>query len=402
MLIQHLSLTNFRLYARLERDFGPGLTIIQGDNAQGKTSLLEAVHFLATAHSPHATSDRQVIRWGAADEAPYPYALMKAEVRRRDGARLVELGLQISESGRLRKEVRIDRVAKRGIDLVGQLAVVLFLPGDVELVAGAPALRRDFLDGALSQVDTGYVRALEQYGRALAQRNALLKQAQDRALDPDELAVWDSQLVPAGVLISLRRREAVAELSERALPIHRDLSGGAEFLQTRYVPNFDAAAPQLENAYQLGLSQSGPPEGVGAAELERAFTRALATRRTEEVARGQTLTGPHRDDLRLIANGVDLGEYGSRGQQRTAVLALKLAEAEWLKARLGEEPVILLDEVLAELDPRRRQSLLTRIGAGHQTLITTTDVNRFDAAFTRNATVMTVRGGVVADFPTAL
>ena len=395
MLIQHLSLTNFRLYARLEQDFAPGLTIIQGDNAQGKTSLLEAVHYLATAHSPHTNADRQVIRWGAGDEAPYPYALLKGELRRRNGARLLELGLQIGEAGRLRKDIRIDRMPKKAIDLVGQLAVVLFLPGDVELVSGAPALRREFLDGALCQVDAGYAQALEQYAKAMAQRNALLKQAQERHIDPDELAIWDAQLVPAGVLISLRRRAAVAELSNLALPIHRELSGGTEFMQTRYAPNFDAAAPQLEDAYQIGLAMAGPPDGVSAADLEAAFLRALATRRKEEIARGQTLTGPHRDDLRMIANGVDLGEYGSRGQQRTAVLALKLAEAAWLKERLGEDPVILLDEVLAELDPRRRQCLLARIGEGQQTLITTTDVHRFDADFVRKASLLTVRGGIV-------
>lgn len=395
MLIQRLSLTNFRNYARLEQGFGPGLTIIQGDNAQGKTSLLEAIHFLATSRSPHTGSDRQVIRWGAEEEAPYPFALIKGELRRKDGTRLLELGLQVGEGGRLRKEVRIDHAARRSIDLVGQLAVVLFLPGDVDLAAGAPALRRDFLDGALSQVDPAYVRALEQYNRAMAQRNALLKQAQDRALDPDELAIWDAQLVPSGVLISLRRREAVAELSALALPIHRELSGGAEFMQTRYAPNFDAAAPNLESAYQLGLAQAGPPEGVKAEELERAFSRALAMRRKDEISRGITLTGPHRDDLRMVANGIDLGEYGSRGQQRTAVLALKLAEAEWLRQRLGEEPIILFDEVLAELDPQRRQSLLGRIGGDHQTLITTTDTHRLDVDFVRRATVLEVRAGVV-------
>ncbi|MBX7212726.1 MAG: DNA replication/repair protein RecF [Thermoflexales bacterium] len=395
MRIQHLSLTNFRLYARLEQDFGPGLTIIQGDNAQGKTSLLEAVHLLATGRSPHTNVDRQVIRWGAAEEAPYPYALLKGELMRRDGARLLELGLQVGENGRLRKDIRIDHAARRSIDLVGQLAVVLFLPGDVDLVAGAPALRRDFLDGAIAQVDADYVRALDQYARAMAQRNALLKQAQERALDPDELAIWDAQLIPSGVLIALRRREVTAELSALALPIHRELSGGLEFLQTRYVPSFDVAAPHLEDAYQLGLAQAGPPPGLSAAALEESFARALATRRREEIARGVTLTGPHRDDLRLIANAIDLGEFGSRGQQRTAVLALKLAEAAWLEQKLGEEPVILLDEVLAELDPRRRHSLLARIGNGHQTLITTTDTSRFDAAFVQQARVLDVRGGIV-------
>ena len=205
MIIRHLSLTNVRLYARLELDLPGGLTIVQGDNAQGKTSLLEAMYFLATSHSPHGAADRQIIRWGAEEEAPYPYAILKADLQRHDGSHMLEIGIQRAESNRLRKEIRIDHVTRRGIDLVGQLAVVLFLPGDVELVSGAPAARREYLDDALSQVDAGYVRALDQYNRALTQRNALLKQAQERRIDPDELEVWNDQLVPAGVEVALRR-----------------------------------------------------------------------------------------------------------------------------------------------------------------------------------------------------
>ncbi|HEY3343125.1 MAG TPA: AAA family ATPase, partial [Anaerolineae bacterium] len=136
MNIRHLSLTNVRLYARLELDLPGGLTIIQGENAQGKTSLLEAIYLLATAHSPHASADRQIIRWGAEQEAPYPYAMLKAEIQRRDGPHVLEIGIQLAETNRLRKEIRIDHAPRRGIDLVGQLAVVLFLPGDVDIVSG--------------------------------------------------------------------------------------------------------------------------------------------------------------------------------------------------------------------------------------------------------------------------
>ncbi len=213
MIVKHLSLTNFRLYARLELDLPRGLVVVQGDNAQGKTSLLEAIYFLATAHSPHTSADRQVIRWGAEDDGPFPYAMLRANTERTDGAHVLEMSLQKGELNRLKKDIRIDRAPKRGIDLVGQLAVVLFLPGDVELVSGAPSLRREFLDAALSQVDATYVRALDDYTRALQQRNALLKQAQDRKLDPDELAIWDDKLIPAGVEVATRRRKAVAELA---------------------------------------------------------------------------------------------------------------------------------------------------------------------------------------------
>jgi DNA replication and repair protein RecF len=395
MLVRHLSLTNFRLYARLELDLPRGLVIVQGDNAQGKTSLLEAIYFLATGHSPHTSADRQVIRWGAEDDGPFPYALLKANVERSDGAHLLEMALQKGELNRLKKEIRIDRANKRGIDLVGQLSVVLFLPGDVEIVSGAPALRRDFLDAALSQVDVGYVRALDQYTRALGQRNALLRQAQDRALDPDELAIWDDQLIPAGVRIATLRRKAVAELTRLAMPIHRELSNGQEYLTITYQPNFDPARPPAAESYQIGLDDSQPPNGFGQDDLKAAFQQALAERRREEIARGMTLVGPHRDEMRFVANGMDLGDFGSRGQQRTAVLALKLAQVAWMRERTREEPVLLLDEVLAELDPHRRRCLLGRIGQSDQTIVTTTDVNRFDQEFIRDASLINVRGGVV-------
>lgn len=396
MIVRHLSLTNFRLYARLELDLPAGLTIVQGDNAQGKTSLLEAIYFLATAHSPHTSADRQVIRWGAAEEAAYPFAILKADLLRRDGPCVLEIGIQRAEGNRLKKEIRINHTARRGIDLVGQLAVVLFLPGDVELVSGAPALRRAYLDAALSQVDADYVRALDQYERALAQRNALLRQAQERPVDPDEFSVWDDKLVPAGVEVALRRRRAVAELTQLAMPAHRRLSDGLEYLEIIYQPNFDAAAPaSAARSYQIGLDPARPPAGFERADLEAAFRRALIERRREEIARGSTLTGPHRDDLRFMANSVDLGDYGSRGQQRTAVLSLKLAEADWMRQRIGEAPVLLLDEVLAELDPNRRRCLLDHISDSHQTIVTTTDVTRFDAAFVKQATLLRVMHGVV-------
>ena len=395
MIVKHISLTNFRLYARLELDLPRGLVIIQGDNAQGKTSLLEALYFLATAHSPHTSADRQVIRWGAEQDGPFPYAVLKANIERSDGAHLLEMILQKGELNRLKKEIRIDRASKRGIDLVGQLSVVLFLPGDVEIVSGSPSLRRDFLDAALSQVDADYVRALDVYTRALAQRNALLKQAQDRKLDPDELAVWDEKLIPAGVLIATRRRKAVAELTRLAMPIHRELSNGLEYLQISYAPNFDPARPPSGESYQIGLDESRPPNGFGGDDLRDAFKRALEERRRDEIARGMTLVGPHRDEMRFVANGMDLGDFGSRGQQRTAVLALKLAQVVWMREHTHQEPVLLLDEVLAELDPHRRRCLLTRIGQSDQTIVTTTDVNRFDAEFIRSARIFSVRSGVV-------
>ena len=394
MLVRHLSLRNFRLYAMLEADLPRGLTLIQGDNAQGKTSLLEAIYFLATSHSPHTSADRQLIN----KDAELPFAQLRGSVERRDGAHTIEITLQKGELNRLKKDIKIDRsLVKRNSDLVGQLAVVLFLPGDVELVSGAPALRREFLDAALSQVDRDYVIALDKYEKALTQRNALLKQAFDRGLDPMTLELLDDQLVPPGVEIALRRRKAIADLARLALPVHRELSNGLEYLQLAYQPNFDPAAPTaVSDSYQINLDAS-TPDGMGRAELEQAFRAALKERQREEMARGVTLVGPHRDEMRFMANGMDMGDFGSRGQQRTSVLALKLAQVIWMREQVGEEPVLLLDEVLAELDPHRRRCLLSYIGQSHQTIVTTTDIHRFDQNFVRGASILTVHAGIVRE-----
>ncbi len=397
MHVRYLSLTNFRLYARLELDLPRGVIVIEGDNAQGKTSLLEALYLLATARSPHTATERQVIRWGVEAEEPFPFALLRAGLQRDDGLHVVEMLIQKSEGERLRKEIRVDRNPCRASDLLGWMRVVLFLPGDVELVAGPPALRREFLDLALAQVSREYARALEQYQRVLAQRNAFLRQAaeQGRSPDLDALAVLDDQLVPPGVTIALHRRAAIADFNQLASPIHRELSGGSETLQVVYQPNFDPARPPLERAYQLGLDESAPPEGLSRAELTEAFQRALHRRRKDELMRGMTLVGPHRDEVRFLNDGVDLGEFGSRGQQRTAVLAMKLAQAEWVEHQTGEMPVLLLDEVLAELDPNRRRSLLRRVARCEQAIITTTDIYRLDEALRHEAKVLRARGGVV-------
>ncbi|MCX6019026.1 MAG: DNA replication/repair protein RecF [Chloroflexi bacterium] len=397
MIVKHISLTNFRLYARLEIDLKRGLVIVQGDNAQGKTSLLEALYFLATAHSPHTNADRQIIRWGAEEDGPFPYAMLKANIERSDGSHLLEMMIQKGEGGRIKKEIRIDRTPRRSVDLIGQLSVVLFLPSDVELVYGPPAARRDFIDAALSQVDAEYVRALDRYEKALSQRNALLRQSGERRIDPDELAVWDEQLAPDGVAISLARRRALSELAQLALPLHRELSNAAEFLQIMYQPSFDATQPNaVDEAYQIGFDTTQPPAGMNEADLCKAFQTALTTRRSEELARGVTLTGPHRDEFRFIANGMDLGEFGSRGQQRTAVLALKLAQVAWMRERTKEEPILLLDEVLAELDPHRRRCLLRHIGDSQQTVITTTDIHQLEREQLPDAASLTVRLGVIS------
>ena len=407
MHIRYLSLTNFRNYARLELALPDRPLLLYGANAQGKTSLLEAVYLLATGSSPLTPLDRQLIKWEAEAEG-LPYARVWSELVRGDRIQEVEIILEkrtlANGTARLQKTIRVDRARKHRADLAGRLNVVLFMPQDVELVAGPPVGRRRYLDETLCQVDGAYATALERYNEALRQRNAALRHLRDDGGDPAQLAPFEAVLAREGVIVANGRRELVAALSHRADSIHQQLTGGAEWLRLAYQPNFDPAAPP-EAKYQMGLGlqpYAGPPPEVGAEGLVEAFRQALLARRVDDIARGTTLTGPHRDEMRFVAGNpaqgtheVDLGTYGSRGQQRTAVLSLKLAQLAWMRERTGEMPVLLLDEVLAELDAARRRYLLARVDSVEQALLTATDLEMFNAGFRERAALWEVRGGIL-------
>jgi DNA replication and repair protein RecF len=411
MRIRYLSLTNFRNYARLELTLPQRPLLLYGSNAQGKTSLLEAVYLLATGSSPLTSLDRQIVKWEAEDEG-LPYARVWAEVTHR--ARVFEIEIVLEKKTvsngtvRMQKTIKIDRARKRRADLAGMLNVVLFMPQDVEIVSGPPAGRRRYMDDTLCQVDAVYCAALERYTEALRQRNAALRYLRDEAAgagrDPSQLAPFEEILAREGVVVANGRRELVAALSQRAAHIHQQLTGTAEWLRLEYRPNFDPAAPpELKYQIGLGLHYEGPPKGIKAGDLTGAFRNALTARRQDEIARGTTLTGPHRDEMRFVAGSpaqgtheVDLGTYGSRGQQRTAVLSLKLAELAWMKEQTRESPVLLLDEVLAELDATRRRYLLSQVNSVEQALLTATDLDMFSAEFREQAALWEVKRGIVA------
>jgi len=403
MRIRHLSLTNFRLYSRLEASLPSGALILVGANAQGKTSLLEAIFYLATGQSHHATSDRQLINFLALRGEPLPFARIVAEAAaaaepntpKRIEIRLVLDPTQAGD-GRLRKEVLVNGVKRRVGELAGLVNVVLFLPQDLTIIEGSPSDRRRYIDLALGQVDPTYSFALSEYGKVLSQRNALLKQLQERGGSESQLDFWDERLAEHGALQFSGRAAALAELETLASAIHRDLTRGAGGLRLAYHPAYDpAAAPEG----QLGLPIDVPVHRAGqpVAEVQAGLMDRLRATRGEEIARGMTVTGPHRDEIRFIAGGIDLGTYGSRGQARTAVLALKLAEVEWMRGKTGEWPILLLDEVLAELDSSRRSELLARLGGAEQVVMTTTDLSLFPPEARVGATVWQVDGGRIAE-----
>jgi DNA replication and repair protein RecF len=407
MRIRYLSLTNFRNYARLELTLPEQPVLLYGGNAQGKTSLLEAIYLLATGSSPLASSDRELIRWQAEADG-LPYARVWAEIERHD--RILELDIALekhtlsNDTSRLQKTIRIDRNQKRQSDLSGKLNVVLFTPQNVVLVSGSPSGRRRYMNDALSQIEEVYSEALTQYTTALRQRNAALRHVRDEGGTPAQLAPFERVLARNGVLIASRRRAFLDDLSGRVKSIHEQLTGGNEWLRLDYVPNFDPTAPPALK-YQMGMDLEGnrePPPEVSFDDLAEAYQRVLVERRSKEIARGVTVFGPHRDEIRFIAGSpalgtheVDLGTYGSRGQQRTAVLSLKLAELRWMRQQTTETPVLLLDEVLAELDKTRRAYLLDQVDSVEQTILTATDPEMFSDKFLEQAAVWKVEAGLV-------
>jgi DNA replication and repair protein RecF len=399
MRIEYLSLTNFRNYARLEMSVPPGLVVLHGANAQGKTSLLEAIYYLATSRSPYTTSDRQLINWRVEAE-PIPYARMAAELCTRHSPldRMeITLLLERGEGGtqRFKKVIRVNGVEKRVMDVVGLLNVVLFLPRDLTLVEGAPADRRRFMNDTLAQVDRDYLQALTTYEKILPQRNALLRRIADGQAGPGELDYWDTQLVQSGSVLIAGRQRFLRELENEAQRAHHDLTGSRETLTLEYLPSFMPTADgdgQLSfNLTGLDLHRQLLPD-----QITPQFADQLKAELAESIQRGMTLSGPHRDEMRLHINGRDAGLYGSRGQARTAVMALKLSELAWMRARIGEAPLLLLDEVIAELDAGRRAYLLSRLDGTTQTLMTTTELDIFTPDFLRRSALLRVVDGQIS------
>jgi DNA replication and repair protein RecF len=387
MHVSQLSLRDFRNYQRLDLQLDPGTTLLYGPNAAGKTSVLEALFYLATTRSPRVGADRDLVRWDAVGEAGVtPFARVAAEVQRTVGNVRLEVIVQrrADDDGQLTnastKLVRIAKRPARALDLVGQLRVVLFTPADLTLVDGPPSERRRYLDITLSQLDPHYVRTLAHYQKLVQQRNSLLRTWREGRRPPrsvdDELGYWDRELAAAGGYLLAERLRAVAELNQLAGPLYCDISGGAMPLEIDY--------------------QSSVPPGASsdAGGMAQAFAQGLRDQRRDELTRGQTLIGPHRDDLAFSVGTVNLGRYGSRGQQRSVTLALKLGEAALMRARSGDTPVMLLDDMLSELDAERRQHLLAAIQRpAQQTLITATDLSGFGGDFLRSVNQLRVEAG---------
>jgi len=398
MFLKHLSLTNFRAFSRLDLDIPREILLLMGANAQGKTTLLESIFFLSTFTSFHAGTDRQLINLSLPEDE-IAVGRIIGEFENRYGTHRIEARLIREPNGtngntRFRKEVLIDGVKRKLSELIGQFNAVIFLPQMTRIIEEGPSERRRYLDMLISQVSPGYIRHLSDYGQTLSQRNALLKMLGEQRGDPEELAVWDGMLARHGAFIMKERIQAIREVEEEAQRIHFELSHGQEILRLDFQPAYD---PLVNTNGQIALpvSMLSDRSGLSLSEIESGMIAALKKLRREEISRGVTTIGPHRDEMRFLSNQVDLGNYGSRGQGRTALLALKIAEVNWLRKRTGEWPVLLLDETLSELDKQRRADLLDCLGEVDQAIMTSTDLSMFESEFVQTHSVWRVNGGMV-------
>ena len=402
MFLSRLHLEHFRNYRELDLCFSAPVTLVQGRNGQGKTNLLEAVYYLATSKSRHARMEREAVDRAAAEE-PIPYARIRGEVVRGEESTTLEILFTLRGDGvNYTKQIRVNGAPKRSMDLIGHLRAVLFLPEDLTLIAGSPSERRRYIDIALCQIDRGYCQTLSRYQKVVTQRNSLLKQLQEQTDGPAaaaQLAFWNDQLVELGTRVLARRHTYLAALAPIARRVHAELSQQQESLDLLYLPSFNTGLYSEHDYQRLREGEEVETDGIagleiGAEMIGQRFRERLEVRRSVELKAGSSLYGPHRDELVFLVNGWNLRTYGSRGQQRTGALALKLAELQAMAEATGEKPVLLLDDVMSELDAQRRAALLEALADVRQGIVTTTNWAQFSRDFQQESQLLQIEAGV--------
>ena len=389
MRLTHLLLEGFRSYDRAELHPSPALTIVTGPNAAGKTNLLEAIFVAVTGRSHRAAAEHELVRHGS------PFARARLDLadpaaagEHATGRLWVELILPAGGSAEVRKRLLVNGVPRRSASLADTVRAVLFRPEEMLLLVGPPAERRRFLDTILAQRDRRLARDLVDLARVLAQRNALLRAIRLEEAAPSDLAFWDDRLVEIGSRVVHARIELVERLADIIRPLHRRIAPG------------DGEMGEVALEYVDSLKR--PQEGAASASLEqlaRDFRRRLDDVRQKELWNGVSLVGPQRDDLRVLLAGRDVGAHASRGQQRTIILALKLAETELLSGGEPGAPIVLLDDVFSELDPHRVGRALELLLERGQVLVTTADLRSLPASHRSGVPIWQVRDGRLSDAP---
>lgn len=370
MKVKQLHLKTYRNYDRLDLNFSDGLTILTGENAQGKTNLLEAIFLLSMAKSHRTNHDNELIQWGQT------HAQVEAIIETKNYE--FPLSLSFGPKGKIAKFNHIEQ-AKLS-HFIGKLNVVLFAPEDLQIIKGSPSLRRKFLDSELGQSHPVYLQALLDYHRILKQRNRYLKEnGYKKQFDTVYFEVLTEQLIAKAVELITFRLEFVESMDKIARPIHQDLSNQRDVLSMAY----KSSSSKLDYSQLDTLAQQFQDL------FEHVFER--------EKERGVTAYGPHRDDLIFTLNGKEAQNFASQGQQRTIVLSLKLAEIEWLNERIGEYPVLLLDDVLSELDDNRQHILMSHIEGKVQTFLTTATIKGLNLKELNQAHILYVEDGQITE-----
>ncbi|MBC1435438.1 DNA replication/repair protein RecF [Listeria rocourtiae] len=367
MHLENLVLRQFRNYKEQELTFDNKINVFLGENAQGKTNLLESILLLAVAKSHRTTNDKDFISWEAESA--------KIEGRVEKHGQSVPLELTLTQKGKKAKVNHLEQ--KKLSQYVGNLNVVMFAPEDLSLVKGAPGVRRRFINMEIGQMQPVYLHDLSQYQRILQQRNHFLKQAQiKRKHDSTMWQILTEQFIEVAVKLTKRRADFVKRLEQFAVPIHFEISRELEHLKLEYKPSVEL-------------------EGSDTAEWQANLYKKMESIAQREIDRGVTLIGPHRDDLFFYVNDQNVQVFGSQGQQRTTALSVKLAEIDLIFEETGEYPILLLDDVLSELDDFRQSHLLAAIQGKVQTFVTTTSIDGIDHVTLNDATTFWVEKGMV-------
>ena len=387
--VQRLRLTNFRNYASAELRLDPGATLIQGPNGHGKSNLLEAIHMLSVSRSTRASVEVELVNSKTLEGFP-----VHAQVGGTVATPAGEVRLQIDYAGSgalaapgrvgtpgVHKTLRVNGVRRRSADFVGLLKAVQFTPEDMDLASGPPQVRRRFMDLLIAQLSHRYLADWQEFSKVMKQRNALLRAIREGKSRPSEIEFWNVTFAANAGRVMHERMRALSRLSELARPIHFELSGAAEPLAVSYAPSVDVGL-----GGQMGEDARGPANAV---------LNAIRELGRREVAAGHSLVGPHRDDLKATIGDVDVASFASRGQARTVVLAMKLAEARLISESVRSQPVLLLDDVMSELDPDRQRHVLDFTSRYEQVLITTAEPGLGDALGSGGERRVVVESGTV-------
>lgn len=366
MIINHLLLKNYRNYKDLHLEFAPNLNVIYGMNGQGKTNILESIFVAGFGSSFRTKRDKELIN---KDETE---TYIRADLSKSYGDYSIEYTLKKD----LKKEIKVNKNhLKKRSELFGHLNVVVFSPEDLKLIKDGPSERRKFIDREISNLKKKYCADLMEYHRILSQRNALIKQARHGKSNLEMISIWDEQLASVGTSLILERKSFIEKLNKVSYTLHLKITEEKEAIKLKYLPNIKVNSAEYDKIYME-------------------FLNRLTKQLSNDIDKGFTTVGPHRDDLEITVNNIDVKTYGSQGQQRTAALSLKLSEIEIIFDEIGEYPVLLLDDVMSELDKKRQNDLLKSLKS-LQTIITITDTDSIIDEYLKDAKVIKIHDGKV-------